>query len=249
VNDDFSKYEQLKRGGASPEDVLLEAGRDGLDLITKIRLVRTVFSLDAAQAKNVLVRAEGWAASSDEHQANILRHLTDESGVLGNRSASVSGADAQCQNLNMPTPHVATWTAAPELAIPDPPAILSDSSRLWLAYATTAEPRGQFFAVVRFDNVIDHRLSPINDEGLGQHPCAGAGLKWYEFNEVIGSAEATKWRTLGARHWVVTFKDNTLYVLANDAEVIASSIRSTDPVSALLSVVNPNRDVPGGGTA
>src|SRR4051812_47087853 len=112
----------------------------------------------------------------------------------------------------MATPHVTTWTPAPELAIPDVPALLADSNCLWLAYATTAEPRGQMYAVVRFNDVIDHRLSPINDEGIGKHPYARAGLQWYAFNEVIDSVEAIEWHALKARHWVITFKDNTLDV-------------------------------------
>ena len=142
---------------------------------------------------------------------------------------------------HMATPHVTTWTPAPELAIPDPPALLADSDVLWLAYATTAEPRGQMYAVVRFNDVIDHRLSPINDEGIGKHPYCSAGLNWYTFNEVIDSAEAIRWRVLQARHWVVTFKDNTLDVVAKSAEVIVASMNSTDPVSVLLNVVKSDR--------
>src|SRR6478672_1219838 len=109
----------------------------------------------------------------------------------------------------MSQPHVTTWSEAPELAIPEPPALLSNSSDLWLAYETTAEPRGEIYAVVRFRHVIDHRLSPINDEGIREHAYAAAGLKWYTFNEVVGSAEAARWRALKPRHWVITFKDNT----------------------------------------
>jgi hypothetical protein len=139
--------------------------------------------------------------------------------------------------MSMPTPHVTTWTAAPELAIPDPPALLADSKSLWLAYATTAEPRGEVYAVVRFNELIDHRLWPINDEGIGTHPYGGAGLTWYAFNEVVNSAEAIRWRALNARHWVVTFKDNTLDVLAVSAEVIVAAVQSSDPVSVLLTVV------------
>src|SRR4051812_40848862 len=93
---------------------------------------------------------------------------------------SVVGAGPAIQRrsvmLHMGEPRVTTWSEAPALAIPDPPALLSDSSNLWLAYETTEEPRGEVYAIVRFRHVIDHRLSPINDEGLGQHPYAGAGL-------------------------------------------------------------------------
>lgn len=137
----------------------------------------------------------------------------------------------------MNEPRVTIWNEAPELAIPESPALLSDSSNLWLAYETTAEPRGEIYAVVRFRNLIDHRLSPINDEGIGEHAYAVAGLKWYSFCEVIGSAEAARWSVLKARHWVITFKDNTLDILAQNAEVVVASVRGSDPVSVLLSLM------------
>lgn len=80
--------------------------------------------------------------------------------------------------LHMNEPRVTTWSEAPELAIPDPPALFSNCSDLWLADETTVEPRGEVFAVIRFSRVIDHRLSPINVEGIGEHPYAKAGLRW-----------------------------------------------------------------------
>ena len=134
--------------------------------------------------------------------------------------------------------HATIWNDAPELAIPDNPAIFSNSDDLWLAYETTAEPRGDIYAVIRFADIIDLRLSPINDEGLGQHPYASAGLKWYSFNEVIDSQETLRWKTLEARHWVITFQDVTLDVVARSAQVIVDRAKMPDPVSALLSAIS-----------
>jgi hypothetical protein len=126
------------------------------------------------------------------------------------------------------------WAVAPELGIPEPPALLAESDRLWLAYFLIGN---EAVAVVRFSDVIDHHLSPINDEGLGKHPYAQAGLKWYSFNELTDSNETRRWTTLGARHWVINFKDNTLDVIAKSAEVIHEKIPATSPLQALLSVV------------
>jgi hypothetical protein len=134
-------------------------------------------------------------------------------------------------------PQITIWGDAPELAIPEAPALLTDCSDLWLAYETTADPRGEVYAIVRFHQVIDHRLSPINDEGIGQHPYGKFGLKWYSFNEVIGSTEAARWCMLGARHWVITFKDDTLDVLAASATVVRKDIRASSSLAALLSVL------------
>src|SRR5262245_44767281 len=126
----------------------------------------------------------------------------------------------------MSTPRASVWTEAPEPGIPESPALIADSDSLWVAYCRAAD---HGVAVVQFWGVIDHRLSPINDEGLGRHPYARAGLKFYTFHEVVGSAEADRWSSLGARHWVVTFKDNTLDVVARSAEVFVSSVSAATP--------------------
>jgi hypothetical protein len=138
----------------------------------------------------------------------------------------------------MARPHVVIWTEAPELAIPDMPAMLSDSSSLWLAYETTAEQHGEVYAVVRFGDIIDFHLSPINDEGLGKHPYAKFGLKWYSFNEIMDSREVAEWSALRPRYWVITFKDGTLDVLAKRATVIARGLHAVSPLVALFSTLN-----------
>jgi hypothetical protein len=134
----------------------------------------------------------------------------------------------------MSKPRASIWAAAPEPGIPESPALIADSDSLWLAYCRAAD---EGVAVIQFRGVIDHHLSPINDEGLGRHPYAGAGLEFYGFNEVVGSAEADRWSSLGARHWVVTFKDNTLDVVARSAEVLVSSMAAATPLAALLATV------------
>src|SRR5579871_1986846 len=133
----------------------------------------------------------------------------------------------------MSSPQLSVWREAPEPAIPDLPGLLYDSEGLWLCYSVTHSDVGRY-AIVRFMEVIDHRLSPINDEGLREHPYYKAGLKFYAFNEITGSAETVKWAVLGARHWVVTFKDNTLDVIASDAKVVATDLRASSPTVALL---------------
>ncbi|NWB98359.1 hypothetical protein HX882_20890 [Pseudomonas gingeri] len=125
------------------------------------------------------------------------------------------------------------WKAAPELGIPESPALLVDSRNLWLAYF---QPLNESIAIVRFSGLIDHRLAPIGDEGLGRHPYVSAGLQPYSFNELIGSAEALRWKSAKPRHWVVTFKDETLDVIARAGEVIAADLTMASPLEALLSV-------------
>lgn len=73
---------------------------------------------------------------------------------------------------------------------------------------------------------------------MGKHPYAAFGLQYYSFNEVLNSPEALSWRTvLGVRHWVITFKDHTVDILARSAEVVSRRLESRRPLDALLSVV------------
>jgi len=51
--DNFAKYEEMRDNGASPADVYASAESAGLDNISCIRLIRKVFGLSLAQAKEV----------------------------------------------------------------------------------------------------------------------------------------------------------------------------------------------------
>jgi len=51
------------------------------------------------------------------------------------------------------------------------------------------QAQNETLAVVRFTGLIDHRLAPINDEGLGRHRYVASGLQPYSFNELVGTEE------------------------------------------------------------
>lgn len=126
------------------------------------------------------------------------------------------------------------WEGAPQLAVPEMPALFTDSRDLWVAYEAFSQgSESDQVAIVQFPSVIDHRLSPVNDEGLGEHPYASAGLEWYTFHEIVGSPDASPWSSLGTRHWVLTFKDGTLDVLASEPR-LAALLETTDPPTQAL---------------
>jgi len=75
MHDDFSKYEAMRTAGLSAERVYQEAVRDGIDPITRIRLIRKVFTLSLGQAKDVILRAEGAAESSEQLQGKIAEMI------------------------------------------------------------------------------------------------------------------------------------------------------------------------------
>lgn len=72
--DDFAKYENLRNSGAPATEVYQAAKADGLDQIARIRLLRTVYNLSLAQAKEVVVQAEE-RISLAEHQEKIAQAL------------------------------------------------------------------------------------------------------------------------------------------------------------------------------
>lgn len=75
MTDDFTKYEAMRNSGVASEDVYRAAMQDGLDAITRIRLIRVIYSLSLTQAKEVIVRAEGQASSLDDYQSKIADKL------------------------------------------------------------------------------------------------------------------------------------------------------------------------------
>jgi hypothetical protein len=74
-------------------------------------------------------------------------------------------------------------------------------------------------AVLRFDGVAWHHFGAPNDEVLSTHPLHSIGLGFYGFWEVLDSPRVSKDRPL--RHWVVTFHDETLEVVAASAVVVS----------------------------
>jgi len=141
----------------------------------------------------------------------------------------------------MSSPQSFIWKDAPEFSVPDMKTIMWDSGDLWLCYSM-AHTSPLRYAIVRFIDVIDHHLSPINDEGIGKHPYAKAGLRFYAFNEIIESRETIEWSVLRARHWAITFKDDTLDVVAGDAKVIATGLQAPNAKEALVCFLGEQPD-------
>ena len=135
------------------------------------------------------------------------------------------------------------WHDPPPLAIPNNPAFVTDCSDAWIAYETVNDAEG-VFAVVKFGGVIDLHLTPINDEGLGAHPYAKLGIRFYEFNELFDTAETERWAIIGIRQFAITFKDVTIDVLARTASVMATDIRSSSANAAVrIAIDHAHQDV------
>jgi hypothetical protein len=72
MNDEQAVYEQIRDLGATPHEVARQGLAAGLGMIWTIRLLRGVFSLDVAQAKEVVLQATGAASSLSEYQETLL---------------------------------------------------------------------------------------------------------------------------------------------------------------------------------
>jgi hypothetical protein len=79
--DDFTKYEKLHDAGANSKQVYLAGKADGLDQITLVRLIRKLFNLSLAEAKETQLQAEEIAASLTDFQeilVPLLQKLASE---------------------------------------------------------------------------------------------------------------------------------------------------------------------------
>jgi len=125
------------------------------------------------------------------------------------------------------------------------PAILKEEDRLWVSYVcrnpdfpgwdSGALPDHPGFAIwcalLRFEGVSDFHFGAPNDERLATHPLYEVGLGFYGFYEAIGTSRLAG--TNGKKHWVITFHDETLEVIADSADVVLSRIEGEDTHAAL----------------
>jgi len=73
---EFNKYERQRMGGIQPCEVYRTAKADGLGEIDSIRMLRSVFAMSLAEAKQVTLIANGTAASLKDHEQNVADELT-----------------------------------------------------------------------------------------------------------------------------------------------------------------------------
>lgn len=121
------------------------------------------------------------------------------------------------------------WTEPPPMSTGAPcPAVHSEGHDLLCAYFinSTVAPVGSV-AVLKFEGVLHYRFGYPNDEALQGHPLYQFGLKHYGFFAVENSpliGEIEKQNECHSqhrpgiyakfRHWIVTFHDDTLEVIA-----------------------------------
>jgi hypothetical protein len=132
-------------------------------------------------------------------------------------------------NIQHNKPQLVPWIEPPPMSTGAPcPAVHSDGDDLFCAYVinSSVAPAGSV-AILKFEGVLHHRFGYPNDEALQGHPLYQFGLEHYGFFIVENSpliAEIEKQNEChrqhrpgiyaGFRHWIVTFHDDTLEVIA-----------------------------------
>ena len=116
-------------------------------------------------------------------------------------------------------PRLFEWTDPPQMDTGAPmPALEHSDDTLVLAYIC----RGERSAAVRFSGVSWLHFGYPNDEGLSEHPLYEHGLRHYAFWEVLDSPHVSP--DSSQRHWIATFHDETLEVVATSATVVAHDL-------------------------
>src|SRR6266481_4895007 len=118
------------------------------------------------------------------------------------------------------------------------PAIYSHESGLACGYVIGAtHPESGHTAVLHFDGVLYYAMGYPNDEALNAHPLYANGLGFYGFYVIKDSpliAELDRRNQIHKRHvagsyierfhhWIISFHDETLEVVAKDARFVRIS--------------------------
>jgi hypothetical protein len=118
------------------------------------------------------------------------------------------------------------------------PAVYSDETGLTCAYvigATHSESGST--AVLHFEGVLYYAMGYPNDEALNAHPLQANGVGFYGFHVIENSPliadldrrnQVHERHVAGAymkrfRHWIITFHDETLEVVATNARFLRTS--------------------------
>jgi hypothetical protein len=146
-------------------------------------------------------------------------------------------------SLSKNAPHLVGWTEPPPMDIGAPcPAVHSDGHNLLCAYFinSTVAPAGSV-ALLKFEALLQYKFGYPNDEVLQGHPLYQFGLTQHDFfvvenspliDEIEKQNRCHRQHRSGIyakfRHWIITFHDETLEVIALRGTVIGQTRLSPD---------------------
>ncbi|NKL33780.1 hypothetical protein [Rhizobium indicum] len=107
--------------------------------------------------------------------------------------------------------------AYPQIGTVANPAVLYDGNDAFVCYEASARGGG-YNVVLKFGEVIDFRITPMNVHGLRE--CRYPVNPW-AFNEIIGGEETAKWKALNPRLWLISFNDVMIEVIFETVSLIS----------------------------
>jgi hypothetical protein len=128
---------------------------------------------------------------------------------------------------------------SPREAFPEPdtvcnPAVFYDGSDAFVCYEAS-ERAGGGNVVLKFGEVIDFRVTPMNVEGLEK--CRYPVEPW-AFNEIFCCEETIRWKVLGARLWLISFNDVMVEVIFETVSLISRDANARSQDTTLMNVVS-----------
>ena len=87
----------------------------------------------------------------------------------------------------------------------------------------------EYCAVIKFSEISWYHFGGPSDEKLHQHPLYDSGLTFYGFHVVENSSKTNS----NQSHWIITFHDETLEILARNVEVVSKRVDTSSPEEAI----------------
>jgi hypothetical protein len=148
-------------------------------------------------------------------------------------------------NLLQNNPRLERWTQPPPMDTGAPcPAIHSNGGLLCAYFINPTSGAEGSVALLKFETVLHYRFGYPNDEALRGHPLHEFGLKPYGFFVVENSPLIREMENQNRfhqnhspgmygkfRHWVITFHDETLEVIALRGTILGQT--QTPPEKAV----------------
>jgi hypothetical protein len=128
---------------------------------------------------------------------------------------------------------VAPQEALPELGTVANPAVFYDGYNAFVCYEASLRAGGGN-VVLKFGDVIDFRITPLNVEGLEgcRYP-----IKPWAFSEILGGEETSQWKVLDPRFWLISFHDVTIEILFDTVSVISHDAEGGSQHKTLIDVL------------
>ncbi|MBD8686406.1 hypothetical protein IFT56_18835 [Rhizobium sp. CFBP 13717] len=120
--------------------------------------------------------------------------------------------------------------AFPELGTVANPAVIYDGNDAFVCYEASNRAGGGN-VVIKFGDVIDFRITPVNVEGLKD--CRYPVDPW-TFNEITQGAETRDWKALKPRFWLISFNDITIEVLFETVSLVSRDAKGGSPHTTLI---------------